>query len=97
MNWLKEYGVPIMIVTLASLIICLGLWAVYVSGDNAGEAEVTIEEVEEVDVLDLGILTPLVAFLASGVKVAALISIPGLITIQVRRVIDRSHHTVMNT
>lgn len=96
MNGLKKYGVPTMIVTLASLIICLGLWAVYVSGDNAGEIEVIIEGVEEADVLDLGILTPLITFLVSGIKVAALVGISGLITILVRRVIDRNLHNVMN-
>lgn len=97
MDWLKQYILPTVIVTVASCIVCIGLWTVYVSGDNAGEVEIAIEEIEETDVLNLGILTPLILFMASGVKVAALMGIPGLITIFALRVIDRKPRTATNT
>ena len=93
MNGLKKYGVPTVIVTLAAFVVCIGLWTLYVSGDNAQNVEVSIEES---NMLNLGVLTPLIMFMASGLKVAALIGIPGFITILVRRVIDRNLHAEMN-
>lgn len=100
MKWVQEYVIPTLILLAVSLLLCAGLWLIYSSSNNnnaGNESALTTgseiprgEAQTEGRLPDLGVITPIILFLISCLKVAMLIGIPGLITIRVLRFLQRN-------
>jgi hypothetical protein len=98
MNWLREYAFPTLIVLSVSLLICAGLWMIYVSigggaptetplaasQESAGEVQVSATESSE-----LGMPGSFSLLLEGALEVALFMAVPGVITLRVLRVLQR--------
>jgi len=93
MKQLKDYIIPTIIITIISLLVCLGLWIIFVSTQSTIIVDATVTdivEVSEAELPDLGILIPIITFVGSGIKVMLFMIIPGILTHQVLKRLNRN-------
>ena len=90
MTWIKDYIVPSLIVLIVSLLVCLGLWGVFISTqdtslDGEETTSIVVETTEEELPIAVGFFTPILLFIANGLKVGIFIGVPALITLFIVR------------
>lgn len=104
MKWVQEYVIPALVILAASLLVCAGLWFILTpnsaasttTNESNNAALTTRPEVAQADgrpegrLPDLGVLTPVILFIATGLKVALFMGISGIITLRILRFSQRN-------
>jgi len=98
MNWLREYAIPTLIVLAVSLLVCAGLWMIYVSISGGAQAETPLVasqagagpvEVSTTEASEAGVPGSFSLLLEGTIEIALFMAVPGVITLRVLRRLQR--------